>query len=169
MKTAADPLEPQARTAAGSNQLAQCLVLLLRCSATRTAMGVRRTKGCLLGCRESMIHPCHGVSSLDTAPFSIFLALHLALCLSLNSKFHTLNQMQSHQPQPFLNALPPSSSHAWGLTCPLVSSQCRWIWFQFTRHHLQHFHKTPSQEWTGILSSCLAIDSFYQCHSHLHC
>lgn len=110
MKTAADPLQPLAQAAADPHQLAQCL---LRCSASRTAMCGRRISGSLLGWRESIIHPCHGVSSLDTAPFSIFLALHLALhlalCLSLDSKFLTLNQMQSHQPQPFLNALPLSS------------------------------------------------------------
>lgn len=169
MKTAADPLQPQAQTAANSHQLAQCLVLVLRCSATRTAMGVRRTNGSLLGWRESLIHPCHGVSSLDSAPFSIFLALHSALCLSLDSKFHTLNQTQFQQPQPFLNGLPPYSSRVWGLTYPLVCSQGRWNWFQSTRHHLQQFHNTPSQEWAGILSSYLATDSFYHPHSHLRC
>lgn len=144
MKTAADPLQPLAQTAADSHQLAQCLALLLRCCATRTAMGVGRTSGSLLGWRESMIPPCHGVSSLHTAPFSIFLALHLALWLSLGSKFHTLNQMQSHQPQPFVTALSPSSPHARGLKCPLVCSQCTGTGFHL--HHLQQLPSSPSQE-----------------------
>lgn len=121
MKTAAHPLQPEALTAAGLRQLSWSLVLLLwQSEATRTNSGLRSTNGSLFGQQESIIHPCHGVSSLVTGHCSIFLALCSAPQLSLDSKFHTLSQIQSHQTQPFLNGLPSSSSHAWGLTHPLI-------------------------------------------------
>lgn len=85
------------------------------------------------------------------ASFSrLFALLHTAVS-KIDSKCPTLNQIKSHRSRSFLNVLPPSSSHTWGLThvrgagVALVAIS--------TRHHLQQFPNTLSQEWSDRPSS----------------